>query len=83
MTGAELKAWRKRNRMTQDALRIELNVSRQTIVAWESSEKPLPRVTELALIAIEQVPGCRIVDGYRQTAIQHLEQRARAAHIQP
>jgi DNA-binding XRE family transcriptional regulator len=83
MTGAELKAWRKRNRMTQDALRIELDVSRQTIVTWESSEKPLPRVTELALIAIEKVPGCRIVDGYRQTATQHLEQRARAAHIQP
>lgn len=82
MTGTELKAWRKRNRMTQEALRIELDVSRQTIVTWESSEKPVPRVTRLALIAIEQVPGCRIVDGARQTAAQHLEQRARAAHIQ-
>jgi DNA-binding XRE family transcriptional regulator len=82
MTGAELKAWRKRNRMTQDALRVELDVARQTIVAWESSEKPVPRITRLALIAIEQVPGCRIVDGQRQTAAQHMEQRARAAHVQ-
>jgi DNA-binding XRE family transcriptional regulator len=82
MTGAELKAWRKRNRMTQEALRIELDVSRQTIVTWEALEKPIPRLTQLALIALEEVAGCRIVDGQRQTAAQHLEQRARAAHIQ-
>jgi DNA-binding XRE family transcriptional regulator len=83
MLGTELRTWRKRNRMTQDALRMELEVSRQTIVAWEQSDKPLPRLTELALIALEQVPGCKVVDGYRQTATQYLEQRARAAHSQP
>jgi DNA-binding XRE family transcriptional regulator len=83
MNGAELRAWRKRNKMTQEALRIELDVSRQTIVAWEALEKDIPRVIQLALVALEKVKGCRIVEGQRQTAAQHLEQRARAAHITP
>lgn len=80
MTGAEMKAWRKRNRFTQDTLCDELDVSRQTIMVWEKAAK-VPRSIELALIALEQVPGCRVVDGERQSAAQHVEQRARAAHI--
>lgn len=80
MTGAEMKAWRKKNRYTQEMLSDELEMSRQTIMVWEKSEK-VPRLTELALVALEQAPSCRIVDGERQTAAQHIEQRARAAHI--
>jgi len=80
MTGAEMKAWRKKNRFTQEMLCEELDVSRQTIMAWEKSAK-LPRLTELALVGLEQAPACRKVDGERQSAAQHVEQRARAAHI--
>jgi DNA-binding XRE family transcriptional regulator len=80
MTGAEMKSWRKKNRYTQEMLCHELDVSRQTIMAWEKSAK-VPRLTRLALIALEEEPACRIVDGERQTAAQHVEQRARAAHI--
>ena len=42
MIGAELRAWRKRQGMTQEMLRVELDVSRQTIVVWEASDKPIP-----------------------------------------
>lgn len=80
MTGAEMKAWRKKYRYTQEMLCEELDVSRQTILVWEKSEK-VPRLTELALIALEEAPACRKVDGERQNAAQHFEQRARAAHI--
>jgi DNA-binding XRE family transcriptional regulator len=70
MIGAELKAWRKRQGMTQEMLRIELDVSRQTIVMWEASEKPLPRLTELALVALENVPDCQTTTGHRYTAAE-------------
>jgi DNA-binding XRE family transcriptional regulator len=70
MLGIELRAWRKRHGMTQEILRVELDVSRQTIVVWEQMEKPLPRVTELALIALEKVPDCRTTTGHRFTAAE-------------
>lgn len=56
--------------MTQEMLRVELDVSRQTIVMWEGSEKPLPRLTELALIARDNVPDCRTTTGHRFTAAE-------------
>jgi DNA-binding XRE family transcriptional regulator len=70
MIGTELKVWRKRYGMTQEMLRVELDVSRQTIVVWEASDKPLPRLTELALIALENVPDCRTTTGHRYTAAE-------------
>ncbi|MGA7993423.1 MAG: helix-turn-helix domain-containing protein [Bradyrhizobium sp.] len=70
MIGTELKAWRKRYGMTQEMLRVELDVSRQTIAVWEASDKPLPRLTELALIALENVPDCRTTTGHRYTAAE-------------
>ncbi len=51
-------------------LRVELDVSRQTIVVWEQMEKPLPRLTELALLALERVPESRMTTGHRFTAAE-------------
>ena len=55
MRGIELPVWRKRNGFTQDTLRIALGVkSRQTIITWEKATEPLPRLVELALLALEK-----------------------------
>jgi DNA-binding XRE family transcriptional regulator len=72
MLGTDLPHWRKRNRFTQDTLREALGVrSRQTIITWEKSVDPLPRTTELALLALEHLPEmCRTIDGRRYTAAE-------------
>jgi len=47
----ELRAFRKRKRMSQDKLAQAIGVNRQTIVAWETSKNPpkdITRVLELA-----------------------------------
>jgi DNA-binding XRE family transcriptional regulator len=62
MRGIELQQWRKANGFTQDTLRIALGVkSRQTIITWEKSTDPLPRLVELALLALESFPDQRNV----------------------
>jgi DNA-binding XRE family transcriptional regulator len=62
MLGTELPEWRKRNGFTQDTLRIALGIrSRQTIITWEKSTAPLPRLVELALFALENFPDQRAV----------------------
>jgi hypothetical protein len=49
MLGTDLPGWRKRNRFTQDMLRIAFGVkSRQTIITWEKSDAAIPRTIELA-----------------------------------
>jgi DNA-binding XRE family transcriptional regulator len=62
MLGTELPQWRAKNRFTQDTLRMALGVkSRQTIITWEKSTEPLPRLVELALLALERFPDERKV----------------------
>jgi DNA-binding XRE family transcriptional regulator len=62
MLGTELPEWRNRNRFTQDTLRMALGIkSRQTIITWEKSAEPLPRLVELALLALERFPDERKV----------------------
>lgn len=62
MLGTDLPEWRSRNRFTQDTLRMALGVkSRQTIITWEKSTEPLPRLVELALLALERFPEERKV----------------------
>lgn len=62
MLGTELPEWRSRNRFTQDTLRMALGVkSRQTIISWEKSTEPLPRLVELALMTLERFPEERKV----------------------
>ena len=70
--GTELREWRKRNGYTQEELMLELGLgSRQTIITWEKSESPIPRTVELALLALEHLPGlCRTMDGHRYTAAE-------------
>lgn len=65
MTGSELKAWRKANGYeTQESLQRELGIgSRGTISAWENATDPLPRILELALIALQRVPESRVIGG--------------------
>jgi DNA-binding XRE family transcriptional regulator len=72
MLGTDLPGWRRRNRFTQDTLRIALGVkSRQTIITWEKSDSPIPRTVELALLALEHLPEkCRTMDGHRYTAAE-------------
>lgn len=67
MTGADLRAWRKKYNMTQEMLRVALEVgSRQTIISWEKSEKRLPRYVQLALIGLEHAEGGhQFTTGYR------------------
>jgi transcriptional regulator with XRE-family HTH domain len=58
MTGVELRGWRKGRGWTQTDLMSELKVTaRQTVVRWEKSDE-IPRVVELAVIALDQVEGC-------------------------
>lgn len=62
MLGIELPEWRGRNCFTQDTLRIALGIrSRQTIISWEKSTEPLPRLVQLALLALEKFPEERRV----------------------
>jgi transcriptional regulator with XRE-family HTH domain len=66
MLGTELAEWRKRNGFTQDTLRMALGVkSRQTIITWEKSRDPLPRLVQLALFALENFPEERQVTALR------------------
>jgi DNA-binding XRE family transcriptional regulator len=66
MLGTELPEWRKRNGFTQDTLRMALGVkSRQTIITWEKSADPLPRLVQLALFALENFPEERKVTALR------------------
>lgn len=75
MLGTDLPQWRAHNRFTQDTLRIALGIrSRQTIITWEKSAEPLPRLVQLALLALENLPEERNVTAlatvpkYRETA---------------
>lgn len=78
MIGIELPAWRKRNSFTQDTLREALGLgSRGTIISWEKSEEKLPRMVQLALMALENIPEAREVAGARYAAADYPVQRAR------
>jgi transcriptional regulator with XRE-family HTH domain len=66
MLGSELKRWREARGWQQSDLMKELEVSsRQTITNWESSEQ-LPRLVELAVIALDQVEACNRRAGFKK-----------------
>jgi transcriptional regulator with XRE-family HTH domain len=66
MRGADLKAWREARGWKQSELMAELDInSRQTVTTWENSEK-LPRLVELAIVALDQVEQCRRQVGYER-----------------
>lgn len=68
MKGKDLPAWRSRNRyQRQEDLMKELGIkSRGTLSAWENTDEELPRVVQLALMALEQLPLARQIDGKRR-----------------
>lgn len=53
--GARLREWRKSNHYSQEELARELEVTRQTVIGWEQSEK-VSRIVQLALAALENTP---------------------------
>jgi transcriptional regulator with XRE-family HTH domain len=82
MLGTELPEWRKRNRFTQDSLRLALGVkSRQTIITWEKSTDLLPRLVQLALLALERFPEERNADGYRFANVHNVRERLKALSL--
>lgn len=78
MRGAELAKLRKEMGFTQSDLMEELGVaSRQTISSWEKPGRDVPRLVELAVIALRDVPKCRIRYGKKATRREQREFRAR------
>jgi hypothetical protein len=80
ITGADLKAWRKKHGFTQEMLRLALQVgSRQTIISWEKSTQRLPRYVYLALIGLEHLDhGHGFMTGYRFSASEARTARKKA-----
>ena len=69
--GKELRKRRKRLGYTQETFIRELGIkSRQTLITWEKSEAELPRMVQLAVIALEKLPECQKVAGQKPTAHQ-------------
>ena len=61
MNGSELRQRRKQLGFTQRDFLNEIGVrSRQTLLTWESSDAKLPRWVELAVLALEKLPECRL-----------------------
>lgn len=59
MRGIDIRALRKQLGWTQIQLMEELGVSsRQTLTNWEHSDE-VPRIVELAIRAISEIPACR------------------------
>jgi transcriptional regulator with XRE-family HTH domain len=81
MTGAELRSWREKLGWNQTDLMHELEVrARQTISAWEASEE-VPRMVELAIIALDQIEPCRKRGGFESQLTREgisAQQRANA-----
>lgn len=68
MKGTELAGRRADLGYTQAEFMRELGVkSRQTISAWERPDAEVPRLVELALIALERHTECRNVSGHKAT----------------
>jgi len=53
----ELKAWRDRNSLTQQAAADALEISRRTLVAYEQGGSPIPRVVEFACNWLDKNPA--------------------------
>ena len=56
MTPAQLKAHRRRLGLTQAALAKALGVTLSAVEKWEGGQRPISRVVELALEALEAKP---------------------------
>lgn len=71
LNGPELRRRRNRLGYTQEAFMIELGVkSRQTLISWEKLDAELPRLVQLAVFALEELPDCRRLHGKKATALE-------------
>jgi transcriptional regulator with XRE-family HTH domain len=70
MKGSDLVQWRHRQGYSQEDLMNELDKSRQTVSTWERPDANVPRLVELALVALEHHPDCRISVGQKATRQQ-------------
>ena len=52
MNGSDLKNWREARALTQADLGTMLGKSRESVVAYEKSDKAIPKAIELSLIAL-------------------------------
>ena len=69
MTGEELAAWRHAHGYSQAELMAELDVkSRQTMSSWEQPGREVPRLVELAVLALALDPSCRRRAGKRASS---------------
>jgi transcriptional regulator with XRE-family HTH domain len=57
MEPQDLKAWRDRNNLTQQAAADALGISRRTLVAYEQGESDIPRVVEFACAWLDKNPA--------------------------
>jgi len=74
MQGEELKAWREARGYTQKDFIDELDVkSRQTVSSWERPGHKIPRLVELAVIALEHVPNCNNKLGKKKSSKERRE----------
>lgn len=75
MKGLELKEWRKNHGFTQEELMFQLGLkSRQTLNSREKSNEDLPRLWELALVALEKAPSCQMTNPMKRREIKKWNQ---------
>ena len=74
MNGSELTEWRQRNGYTQQNLMLELDIrARQTISSWEKETATVPRIVELALLALERFPESKRIEGKKASTKEQRE----------
>ena len=83
MNGSELRQRRKHLGYSQQDFIGELGIkSRQTLVSWEQSAEELPRLVQLAVLALERLPDCRRTIGKRAKAHERKEFEKKIAKAQ-
>ncbi len=81
MTGADLRSWRTRRGWSQADLTAELDIkARQTVAAWENSEK-IPRLVELAVLALDQLELVRNRSGIEKRMTEDEVKRVRLGWV--
>jgi transcriptional regulator with XRE-family HTH domain len=81
MTGAELRNWRTQRGWSQADLTTELDIkARQTVAAWENSEK-IPRLVELAVMALDQLELVRNRSGIEKRMTEDEVKRVRLGWV--
>ncbi len=54
MNADDFKAWRKKEGLSLNGAAERLGVSRQSILYWQSGERPISRILHLACLAISK-----------------------------